>query len=200
MPKKCAFGFSCAAMLMQPGLIANDCPNSDTCGTLPDLPEDRPINFYRIREIDGQRTREVIALTNSQAARMMLLYRGCPQSPQSLGAIAALDNLQATLEDVRSRLSEYDNTIYIAPINSEAHAYNVKRPTGTYQYNKLAANDAIFEPSERSEKVKVIHLSSDGDPRDIEARAGIERRNKILNLVAKLDWVHQSMHEVLANL
>lgn len=85
---------------MSPKLIANDCPNSTTCGTLSDLPSDRPVDFFRIREVDGGRARQRISLTNSQAATMMLLYGGCPQSPDSLGTQAALDALSATLIEV----------------------------------------------------------------------------------------------------
>ena len=185
---------------MQPGLTANNCPNSDTCETLLDLTPEQEIDFYRIREIEGQQTRERIRINRQQAAILMLLTRGCPQSPSTLGAIAALDNLQASLAQVLERLNDYDATTYIAPTESETHTYSVKRPHGTYQYNKLAAPSAIFEPSERSEKTKVIHLSHDDDPRNLEARAGIDRRNKLLQLTAKINHIEQSIGEVLANL
>ncbi len=198
--KKCKFGFSCAAMMLQPGLTANYCPNADTCGTLLDLSPEQEIDFYRIREIEGQPRRERIRINQQQAATLMLLTRGCPASPSSLGVIAALDNLQATLAFVRSHLNNYDATTYIAPTETETHTYNVKRPTGTYQYNKLASPTAIFEPSERTEKVKVIHLSHDDDPRNLEARSGIERRNKLLQLTVLLSHIEQSVEEVLATL
>ncbi|MBD2241866.1 hypothetical protein H6G35_35670, partial [Aulosira sp. FACHB-113] len=50
---------------------------------------------------------------------------------------------------------------------------------GVYGYNKLTADEPIFEPSEKQEKVRVIHLSHDDDPRNTEARLGIERRNQL---------------------
>lgn len=187
-------------MMLQPGLIANNCPNSDTCGTLLDLTPEQEIDFYRIREIEGQQQRERIRINQQQAATLMLLTRGCPQSPSSLGATLALEQVQSAIDRMRSRLNDYDATTYIAPIDTETHTYSVKRPWGTYQYNKLASPSAIFEPSERSEKVKVIHLSHQDDPRNLEARSGIERRNKLIALAAKLNHIEQSITEVLATL
>lgn len=198
--KRCAFGFDCSAMFLQPGLVADDCPNKETCKTLPDLPPLSRTWFNRDRIIEGDRIRERIPLTNTEAAIMMLLYRGNSQTPLSLGAIAALDALQITLTNLRNQLETYGTTSYIAPTNVEAHTYSVKRPRGTYQYNKLASPDAIFEPSERTEKVKVIHLSHDTDPRNLEAKAGIDRRNKLLQLTSKLTDFEQTIGEILANL
>lgn len=198
--KRCSFGFDCSAMFLAPGLTADDCPNQATCKTLPDLPVNTQTWFRRDRIVEGERTRERIALTSTEAAIMMLLYRGNSQTPNSLGAIAAIDRLQATLANLRNQLENYGTATYIAPTNVEAHTYSVKRPRGTYQYNKLAAPDAIFEPSERTEKVKVIHLSHNEDPRNQEAKAGIDRRNKLLQLTAKLTAFEQSIGGVLANL
>lgn len=186
--------------MQQPGLLASDCLNADTCGLISDLPLDRPITFYRRIEVDGQYERQVITLTSRQAATMMLLARGCPQSPESLGATLALEQVQSAIDRMRSRLNDYDTSTYIAPPETETHTHNVKRPRGTYQYNKLACPHAIFEPSEKTEKVKVIHLSHDDDPRNKEARAGIERRNKLIALTAKLNAIEQSIGEVLATL
>lgn len=200
--KKCAFGFSCAAMMQQPGLLSSDCPNADTCGLISDLPEDYSITFYRRTVVDGQFERQAITLTGRQAATFMLLSRGCPQYLQDFGTLTALDNMTRVIDNLRSHLLEnYDgHTQYIAPLETETHTYNVKRPRGTYQYNKLASPVAIFEPSEKTEKVKVIHLSHDDDPRNLEARAGIERRNKLVALTALLNQIEQSLGEVLAML
>lgn len=198
--KRCAFGFDCGAMFLQPGLLPKDCPNLFTCKGLPNLPLDIQTRLRRAIGTEGDHTIEDIALFSSEAARLMLLMRGNSQTPNSLGAIAAIDALQATLAQMRNQLNNYGATTYIAPTNVEAHTYSVKRPSGSYQYNKLTALEAIFEPSERTEKVKVIHLSHDSDPRNTEAKAGIERRNKLLQLTAKLNAFEQSIREVLANL
>ncbi len=198
--KRCTFGFDCGAMFLEPGLLPKDCPNLFNCKGLPNLSPDTQARIRRVMELDGDRTLEIIALYSNEAARLMLLMRGNPQTPNSLGAIAAIDTLQATLTRMRNQLDNYGTTTYIAPVNTEAHTYSVKRPSGNYQYNKLTATDAIFEPSERTEKVKVIHLSHDRDPRNTEAKAGINRRNKLLQLTAKLNAFEQSVREVLANL
>lgn len=198
--KRCTFGFDCGAMFLQPGLLPKDCPNLFTCKGLPNLAPDVQAQIRRVLELDGDRTLEIITIYNREAARLMLLMRGNSQTPNSLGAIAAIDQLQATLAQIRSQLDNYGTTTYIAPVNVEAHTYSVKRPSGSYQYNKLTALDAIFEPSERTEKVKVIHLSHDRDPRNQEAKAGIERRNKLLQLTVKLNTFEQSIGQVLANL
>jgi len=76
--------------------------------------------------------------------------------------------------------------VYIAPEQTEVHQYNVKRREKTFWYNKLASKEAIFKPVEHTQKVKVLHLSHDDDPRNIEARAGIERRNQITQARTKL--------------
>lgn len=196
--KRCAFGFDCSAMFLTPGLTADACPNNATCKTLPDLPVDTQTWFRRDRLAGSDRIRERIALTSTEAAILMLLMRGNPQTPQSLGTIAAIDSLQETLASVRSHLVDYAATRYIAPIGTEVHSYNVKRPTGTYTYYKLSSPNAIFEPSTQPSKVKVIHLSHDADPRNLECRAGIDRRNTLVQLTAKLTAFEQSVSTVLA--
>lgn len=198
--KRCGFGFDCSAMFLQPGLLADDCPNRAVCKTLPELPTNTQTWFNRNRINEGDRIRERIALTSIEAATLMLLMRGAPETPQSLGTIAAIDLLQQTLSQVRSHLISYGDTTYIAPLNTETHPYNVKRPGGTYTYNKLAATDAIFEPAAEPHKVKVIHLSHDSDPRNQIARAGIERRNKLLQLTNKITAIEQTISSVLADL
>ena len=40
MPKICSYGFSCASMLLQPGLTAENCPNRVVCGTIIQLTEE----------------------------------------------------------------------------------------------------------------------------------------------------------------
>ena len=63
----------------------------------------------------------------------------------------------------------------------------VKRPYGTYQYNKLTIKFAIFPPQQEENEVKVLHLSRDTDPRNILGRSGIERRNRILFLKTQIE-------------
>ncbi len=100
MPRKrCAFGFSCASMMLEPGLTAEDCPNQDTCGTLTELTPQEEVELIRVRQVERERREEAerewqeeweqieerFRVTQRQAAAMMLMSRGCPQSIDSLG-------------------------------------------------------------------------------------------------------------------
>jgi hypothetical protein len=108
----------------------------------------------------------------------MLMSRGCPQSQQSLGITEQMEAIAAIVEQLHQNLNNLEGH-YIAPVGCEVHHYNVKRPSGIYGYNKLTALEPIFEPSEKQQKVRVVHLSHDDDPRNLEARLGIERRNQL---------------------
>lgn len=204
--KKCTFGFSCSTMMLSPGLTAEDCPNRETCGILTELTPEEEVELICIRQVEweqreaeAERIREVIRVNQRQAAAMMLRARGCSQTPESLGVTEALAQVESRLDQLRAQLSQYEE-IYIAPTDCELHHYNVKRPRGTYEYNKLTAGTPIFEPSEKETKVRVIHLSHDDDPRNLEGRAGIERRNKLLSLTARLGQIEQLLAGVLAEL
>ena len=50
--KKCAYGFSCAAMMITPGLTAENCLNAKTCGTLKELTESETAELLQVREAD----------------------------------------------------------------------------------------------------------------------------------------------------
>lgn len=196
MPKKtCAFGFNCGAMLQTPGLAAEDCPNRNTCGILTALTPEEEVELVRVHQLRCERFR----VTQRQAAALMLKSRGCPQTPESLGVTAALSQVESQLSQLRARLSQLEGN-YIAPTDCELHHYNVKRPSGTYEYNKLTASTPIFEPSERREKVRVIHLSHDDDARNLEAREGVKHRNKLLSLNTRLVQIEKELESVLAEL
>lgn len=193
MPKtRCGFGFNCASMMMQPGLDAGNCPNYHTCGSALDFSLEERLGLYLVREEERQQYREQIFATRGEIALMMLTRRGCPQTTESLGVSQLVLDIESRLTQLRSRLSQYGGQ-YIAPLECEAHRYNVKRPWGTYWYNKLTASEAIFEPSERDTRVRVIHLSRDDDPRNQEARAGIERRNQFTKLKTQLQLAEQTL-------
>lgn len=202
--KKCGFGFSCATMMMQPGLEAGNCPNYETCGSVTELTEEEEVELIRVRVIERQeaqveweRYQETIRLNRRQAAMMMLLSRGCSQNLESLGISARITAVEEQLEQLRSFLTQYEGP-YIAPEEVEAHRYNVKRPGGIYWYNKLTAKRAIFEPSEQQQKVKVIHLSHDDDPRNLEGRLGIERRNRLLQIKRQLEIAETALQQAAA--
>lgn len=219
MPKKrCGFGFSCAAMFLLPELEARDCPNYQTCGSASELTPEEEVELMLVREIASQqrqqeweRVLEWIRISRQQAAVMMLRARGCPQSLESLGITDLLAELEQQLEQVGSLVLEYEQAGYIAPERVEVHSYNVKRrrqvrmEAGTievepavYWYNKLTAREAIFAPEERQGGVKVIHLSHNDDPRNTEARAGVKRRNRLLQVKTQLQVAQSALEQAAA--
>ena len=190
----CAYGFSCAAMLLQPGLTAIDCPNKHTCGTIIQLTEEDRVELYRARLENNRRIVEQVRMTREQTASYLLSTRGCPQTAESLGVTEAVRQLTeaiALLEDTINELNEG----YIAPFGAEAHRYTVKRPSGNYEYNKLTSKSAIFPPQQEEKEVKVIHLSKDTDPRNIEGRAGIERRNRLGAIASKVSLATEMLNQ-----
>lgn len=201
--KRCGLGFDCASMMMQPGLDAGDCENYATCGFATRLTPEEEFELIVCREVQAQqrqerrrRQQEIIRVNRHTCALIMLMSRGCPQTPDSLGVVELLSRITPLVEELRSQLAYFEGQ-YIAPEKCEAHTYNVKRPLGTYQYNKLTAAEAIFEPSEKAQKVRVIHLSNDDDPRNLEARLGIERRNALTQARTQLNVAHQSLTQAL---
>lgn len=198
--RMCAYGFSCASMMMAPGLTAENCPNKNICGTIRQLTEEDRVELHYARTENNVRTIELIRTNGRDAALYLLSTRACPQTPASLGITETLARLHSTisqLEETIAQLSSEDS--YIAPIGVEAHRYLVKRPYGIYQYNKLTSKEAIFPPQEREDSVKVIHLSSDSDSRNFEGRAGIERRNRLLAINTAIDTAEALLNRAIAS-
>jgi len=185
-------------MLQTPGLTAAECPNAQVCGTIVELTPEEEVELLRARQEERQRW-ERVRVTAREAARMLLRHRGCPQTPESLGLLESLERIEARVGEVRERLGTFEGE-YIAPPGCEAHRYNVKRPKGVFGYNKLTAREALFEPVEQQQRVKTIHLSYDDDARNLEAREGIARRNKLMQANTRLRQVERMMAEVLGEL
>ena len=232
--KKCAYGFSCASMMMTPGLTAEDCPNAQTCGTLKELTEDETAELLQVRATDfeefltqlrqtapflnlrqflemtvplteeeealiARRREEMLErqrVTRREAAVMMLMRRGNPQQPEDFGISYGMAEIERRIFNLRDRLENFTDT-YIAPEGVVAHHYSVKRPWGTYQYNKLLAESAIFEPSEEDHPVRVIHLSRDDDDRNIEARKGLIRRDRLSQIADQLRLAETALNEAV---
>ncbi|MDJ0596515.1 MAG: hypothetical protein QNJ72_42205 [Pleurocapsa sp. MO_226.B13] len=106
---------------------------------------------------------------------------------------------------------------YIAPSGVEVHTYTVKHPPsgkfppGTsveemrkqqkiYRYHKLLSKTAQFtSETDTSKKCKVIHLGKSDNEKNIQARLGIERRNrlsKIRTLITQAAEVLQEAAEL----
>jgi len=213
MPKKkCGFGFSCAAMMMQPGLEPKDCLNYKTCGSASQLTPEEEVELIRVRVLQRQeaeirwqehiqqweQVQERIRVSRRSAAIAMLMQRGCPQTLNNFGITDLIRLTETRLQQLRSQLEQFATDCYIAPDSCEAHCYNVKRPYGTYGYNKLTSKEAIFEPEEKQEKVKVLHLSHDDDPRNTEGRRGIERRNRLHQVQSKVHVATRILEEAIA--
>lgn len=196
---------------MQPGIDPSDCPNYRTCGSATELTPEEQVELVRVREVQHQhaaeaqeqarqeweRVQEQFRVTRREAAVVMLTMRGCPQTPESLGVTAPLEEIAIHLETMRSHLSQFEGS-YIAPEGCESHRYNVKRLGGIYWYNKLTAAEALFEPVVKEEKVRVIHLSYDDDPRNREGRLGIERRNRLTQIRTQLQMAEAALERAAA--
>jgi hypothetical protein len=195
--RMCAYGFSCASMMMAPGLMAEDCPNRDICGTIRQLTDEERVELHYARIENNRRTIDTMITNRRNAALYLLSTRACPQTPASLGATDTLDRLRSTLSQLEETIAQLSEDCYVAPIGVEAHRYLVKRPSGVYQYNKLTSREAIFPPQEREESVKVIHLSSDYDSRNFEGRAGIERRNRLLAIRTAIDTAEALLNRTI---
>ena len=186
MPKVCSYGFSCASMLLQPGLTAEDCPNKNICGTIIQLTEEEEAELYAARMENNRRIVQTVMMSPHRAAERLLQDRGCPQTAETIGIEESTVALIDAIANCQEMIAELTSS-YVAPPGVEAHRYLVKRPYATYQYNKLTSKKALFPPQQEENPVKVLHLSRDTDPRNILGRSGIERRNRILLLKTQIE-------------
>jgi hypothetical protein len=199
---KCRLGFACASIMQNSQIRADRCPNRATCREIVNFEFDERASFLMVRRLDGSLVEEYIELSRHEAAVMMLMQRGCPQTLDDFGLLESIDTIIELLGDLRSQIESYQGQ-YIAPDGCEMHTYNVKhndvelQPNNqgelvphpikvVYTYYKLAAKRPIFAPSIEPNNVKVIHLSRTDDPRSLESRRGIERRNRLSMLRSQL--------------
>lgn len=178
--------------MLEPGLEPKDCPNFQACGSAVVLTPEEQVELIQARHEENERLLERIWIGRRQAAVMMLMSRGNPQNLEAFEVPTLANTIRSqlqTLEEALARLGE----LYIAPEGCEAHRYNVKRPGGTYWYNKLTSSTAMFEPAEKTEKVKVIHLSHDDDPRNEEGRLGVARRDRVKQIRTQLRVAEEAL-------
>ena len=194
--KRCGFRFNCALMMQQPGLEPNDCPNHEACGHSWDFEyEDEPVTLSVTNPVSYQI--EFYAYQRLDLAELLLNQRGASQLVEDFEIGSHLTWIQNYCLTIENSLQEFTGK-YIAPNNCEAHRYNVKRPKGTYWYNKLTSTQQIFEPQIKDEKVKVIHLSHDSDPRNIVGRLGIHRRNRLAQAKTQLAIAQAALEQAAA--
>lgn len=212
MPKKvCGFGFDCASMLLQPGLQPGECPNYATCGRATRLTPDEEIELVRVRQVHQERAqrrsqrlqreqarqREIWRTTRRQIALEMLMQRGCPQTPADYIPDATFEQLTDAIAQLQNQLAQFEGT-YIPPEGTFAHRYWVHRGYGSYPYNKLMAERAMFAPAQEDHEVRMIHLSRDDDPRNLEARKGIVRMNRLIAIREQLHLAQAALAEALS--
>lgn len=209
--KKCGFGFSCASMMQQPGLEPKDCLNWETCGKVQEYEPYELVELRRVQTVERQRVHVTFRISRHQAAIRMLRERGNHQQLADFGIEEQKEHLEQQLAALLETLEPLTQD-YVAPEGVKAHLYNVKRPGQVvtdeegneihypriYWYNKMTATSAIFEPSEEDRMVRVIHLSHNHDPRNIEARLGIERRDRLLKIQEQLRVAEAALAEATA--
>lgn len=140
----------------------------------------------------------------------VLIARGAHRRLATSRLARRLAQVEGALTEIQISLERFAPPgVYIAPPDCEAHRYNVKRPGRDAQgepivrifwYNKLASRRALFAPAHQPRPVTVVHLSRDDDPRNCEARAGIERRNLLRRLVSRLRAAVTSIEAACATL
>ena len=145
---------------------------------------------------NNRRVVRTVMMSPQRAAQRLLRDRGCPQTAETIGIEESTVALIDTISQCQELVAELTSS-YVAPPGVEAHRYLVKRPYGTYQYNKLTSKSAIFPPQQEDTEVKVLHLSRDTDPRNILGRSGIERRNQILFLKTQIEKVTLSLSKAM---
>lgn len=192
--KKCGFGLSCASMMLQPGLEPGDCPNYEVCGASYEIQRDEEVRLYYRPPERAEAPPESMWMSAREIAALMLMQRGNPQRLDSFDVGQQLEQLQQGLARVRSRHDALEGQ-YIAPVGSAVQTYLVKRGYANYQYNKLAHPDAIFAPEKKRVYVKVIHLSRNDDPRNIEGRLGVARCRALLEAKRQLEKAQQALAE-----
>lgn len=189
--------------MQSPGLEAEHCPNWVTCGRAQNYDPEEEIEL--LRSLGGEV--RSLRLSRYGLALLMLRLRGCHQTVESYGLASEIEEITAISDVLLQTVVSYDDG-YIAPEGVEAHRYNVKRPgfgwnedgervpiRKVYWYNKLMATQAVFEPSEEEHRVRTIHLSKDEDPRNIEGRLGIERRNRLQQIQTRVQAAKALLEE-----
>ncbi len=196
--KYCPFSFSCEAITQTPGLLAAQCPNLAACSEL--AKSDIESETVNLQVGDEAETQHSVLMSANSAATLMLRQRGNPQAMDSLGIVSLMETLQESMAELEAQLTqlEPDSKQYIAPEGTEVHAYAVKRPYGTYWYNKLAAHREMFHPQTQQRLVRHIHLGKTDEPRHREAQAGIERRNQLVKTRTQLLTAAKALEEALS--
>ena len=137
------------------------------------------------------------------------------QDYSDFGVRECISLIEKKLQQLRSNLHNncYLKRDYIASEGVEVNSYSVKHPPSSnfpqgtspeeirknqkvYLYHKLKSKTAQFRSEkENGEKSKVIHLGKSNDEKNIQARLGIERRNRLSKIRTKLIQAETALKE-----
>lgn len=143
---------------------------------------------------------------------------GNPQSADNFGIYEQTLQIRESLKRIKTQLNNYNGLSnikrgYIAPKGVEVHTYNTKHPPSSkfppgtpleeirkqqtiYKYHKLLSKTAQFESETTdSRKRKVIHLGKYDSEKNIQARLGIERRNRLAKIRTLVTQAAKALHE-----
>ena len=147
-----------------------------------------------------------------------LIKFGNPQLAKNFGIDQQIRQIRESLKRIKTQLNNYNglsniNRGYIAPKGVEVHTYNTKHPPSgkfppetpleeirkqqtIYKYHKLLSTTAQFESETTdSRKRKVIHLGKHDSEKNIQARLGIERRNRLAKIRTLTTQASKALHE-----
>ena len=223
--RACPFGFSCRDMFQLPSeLSANDCENLKSCKSLSATSGMRSdvSEVYPLQMVNEAGQRETLSMTEEEAAFLMLWYRGATQTIEfGFEVDGLIDTIARHIIDINEVLENEWEGKYIAPEGATVHTYSVYRPSRPellarglitsdaslseireyqrgFEYDKLTSSEAIFRSALRNdERVKAIHLSRRDTARSIEARKGIERRNRLHQIENRLKAAIAAVSEAL---
>ena len=157
----------------------------------------------------------VESIKSHEKAASTLERRSKKQEYSDFGITERISLIEKKLQQLRSNLHNncYLDRDYIAPEGVEVNSYSVKYPPSSnfsqdtpqeeirknqkvYIYHKLKSKTAQFKPEkENGKKRKVIHLGKSNDEKNIQARLGIERRNRFSKIRTRLIQAETALKE-----
>lgn len=198
--------------MLQPDLKPGECPNYATCRRSTQLTPDEEIELIRVRQVqreEQERRRrraqqeyelrqEVWRTTRREIALEMLMRRGCPQTVEQYIPNQTFEQLVEAIAQLQEQLAQFEGA-YIPPEECIVHRYWVNRGYARYPYNKLMASTTVFPAVEQERRgwTRVIHLSNDDDPRNLEARKGITRMHRLTEIRSQLQTAQAAIAQAI---
>lgn len=231
---KCKIGFDCSLMMQCPGLSPEDCENQDNCGLIYEHSQEELAEIDRLRQIKESQRQAFICKNSSLVLALNETLRTNHQVQKAYyyfshfeiyvlyllsrnALVFAVDELEfaeilGLINNFNSDLSNLiaERNFIITSVSSELSSYNVKRPTGVYEYWQLSANKPIFKsvfsgdkgkgmrPNKKyDEFTKKIHLGKEGSLKHFLVVNFINNRNKMQKALTKLQNALKLIQEAL---